>query len=182
MSTPALSSDRYGVAISGNIDFEEWADTFTALLDDKERAAWGIADMVLYAEQRNGYDGMYAQLLSHKRLSDEGLRNRVSLARRFPHDKRVYDVGISFYEAVRTLPDDKAFALLYQAEHDDTMDREQFRELVRKAKNNPTPDTQKVTLIWDAEIEAFRPSVAPKLWVQDGYTMEVTLRERKAAA
>ncbi len=178
--TPALTSDRYGVEISGDMDFETWADEFTALLTQKEMCAWGIADMVIYAEAHGGYDGMYAQLLDPRRMSPEGLANRVSLARRFPREKRAFDVGISYYEAARTLSDASAFKLLQQAEDDPDMTRELFRELVRKEKQDPTPDTQKVTLVWDAAIAAFKPSVAPKLWVSDGYKFEVTLREKAA--
>lgn len=180
MNTPALIADRYGVEISGTIDFEEWADQFTALLDSKEMCAWGIADMVIYAEERDGFDGMYAQLLDDTRLSERGLINRMSLARRFPRDKRLFDVGISYYEAVRTLPDDKAFKLLHTAANS-KVDREAFREMVKKEKQEPTPDKQELTLTWDAGIKAYRPSVAPKLWAQDGYSFEVTLREKKAA-
>lgn len=179
-NTPALTADRYGVEISGEIDFEEWADQFTALLDDKEKTAWGIADMVIYAEERDGFDGMYSQFLDDTRLSERGLINRMSLARRFPRDKRLFNVGISYYEAVRTLPDDKAFDLLNQAAKT-KIDREAFRVMVKKVKQEPTPDKQALTLTWDAEVKAYRPSVAPKLWAQDGYSFEVTLREKKAA-
>lgn len=179
VNTLALTADRYGVEISGSIDFEEWADQFTALLDNKEMCAWGIADMVIYAEERDGFDGMYAQLLDDTRLSERGLINRMSLARRFPREKRLFDVGISYYEAVRTLTDDKAFGLLHTAEKS-KIDREAFREMVKKEKNAPTLDTQKLALTWDATINGYRPSVAPKLWAQGNYSFEVTLREKAA--
>lgn len=45
---------------------------------------------------------------------------------------------------------------------------------------NTQPDTQKLTLTWDSAIEAFKPSVAPKLWAQENYSFEVTLREKAA--
>lgn len=180
MNTPALIADRYGVEISGAIDFEEWADQFTALLDDKEKTAWGIADMVIYAEEQDRFEGMYTQFYDDTRLSERGLINRISLARRFPRDKRLFDVGISYYEAVRTLPDDKAFDLLHNAATS-KIDRDTFRDMVKQVKQEPTPDKQSLTLIWDATIKAFKPSVAPKLWVTEGYKFEVTLREKAAA-
>jgi hypothetical protein len=52
--TLALSISRFGVEIKGKPDFEDWCEAFTALLDEKETAWWGVGDLLVYAEESGG--------------------------------------------------------------------------------------------------------------------------------
>lgn len=173
--TRALTADRFGVEIRGRVDFEDWVELFNELLDDKERAAWGIGDMIRYAEETNAFGDDYASVLSGGRMSPGGLANRVSICRRFPRDKRLWNLSISHYEAVRTLTDDKAFALLEQAEAMD-MDRDALREEVKRVKGQETPAVFAVDLAWDAARGVFVPAVAPPTWIAAGQVFSVKLK------
>lgn len=177
--TQALAVGRYGVEIKGKPDFEDWCEAFTTLLDDKEKAFWGVGDLLVYAEESGAYGEDYAAVLDGKRLSHRGMINRMSICRRFPIHDRNWNVSGSHYEVVRALPNDQAFALLEEAEAMD-MTREDLRERVREVMQAPKPETFDAEIVWDADRRVFVPTVDPPTWIVQGELFKTKLR--KAAA
>lgn len=174
--TPALTADRFGVAVTGRPDFEEWCDLFVEILDQKEMCFWGIGDLLIYAEETQAFGEDYAQVLDGARISERGLINRKSICRRFPRDKRLWNVSGGHYESVRALPDDRAFALLEEAERS-SMTREDLREHVRALTNPTAPLTFDAELAWDAARSVFVPTVIPPTWITSGQIYKVKIKE-----
>lgn len=153
-TTPATYKlEVMGITYSPNLTYEVWAESLSELGDMGLRAQWGMGDAIIEAEHRWGE--IYAQAIQATKYSEGTLRNRVSICRAFPRERRKWVLSQSHYAAVlclRARPDLQN-ELLALAERQE-LDRETLRDLAKASKRlhiDPPDDTVDDTIEDDVE-------------------------------
>lgn len=123
---------------------EQFAATLSDILEARDRGTWGIGDAALYVDAHPAYEAAFYQVVTPDRISQQGVANAKSLARRFPPVMRRWKLSASHYEAVRTLTDEQVADILDEAQTS-MLDREAVRDIVRGIKQVRKVEAQVVT-------------------------------------
>ena len=123
-----------GLIISGEMSHDYFLDVFTAFSQAKGKVTWAIADMLLYARDRDdsnrpGWWHTYTEAMDITGWTYGHCANIVSTAKEFPLDRRMpWPFTITHHAAVAALPPPVADKLLQYA-YVQKFNRDELREL-----------------------------------------------------
>jgi hypothetical protein len=147
---------------------EDFKRRFLALWKKGQEIAWELCDLCLEADR---YGEEIYQVLDELGISYDQFRRWQRLAYMFPPGKRFKNLSLSHHEAVLSLPQDVAHAVLLLCEKE-KWTREELRDRVREAKKAvdrkpPPPPSTEI----NPDIEPYlhpKPHVQAVVMTQDG--------------
>lgn len=176
MNEGVIEIDEFGASITGVPDVEEFIDLFVRLQTNEEQAHWCIPDMIVWAEEHN-YGEAWTQVLDEMWLNPGTLANRKTIVRKFPKDKRRWNLSQRHYAQLTSLmPENEAlaFELLAQAERE-ALTSPALLEAKKRRLQEYIPQTATLTLTVSADGEV-TAGEKPPTWAWGGnYT--VTIKE-----
>ena len=174
-----------GAEVIGTPNFEDFCERIMELYDDKDKAEWGIPDLIVWAEDNNAFselgEEVWYQAIDVRRMNEGTLANRKSIVRKFPKAKRRWKLSQRHYAQLTSLmPDNEAlaFELLEQAVRTDMTSVELLNEKKRRLKERVL-DTFETSLVYKV-IDGrgyFVSLIDPPAWIAEGYKADVTLKE-----
>ncbi len=118
-----------GLLIDGQLSLDEWAATGFAISQMTKSITWWLGDWIVYGESLYGEKS--AQFIDAEQFQPDQVRYARWVATEFPPSRRRYEVGVSYYAAVRTLPEPQQDELL-EAASQHVISRDELRQAVRK--------------------------------------------------
>ena len=171
--------DDFGATVIGCPDVEDFIDLFVRLQTNEEQAHWCIPDLIVWAETNN-YGEAWTQVLDEMWLNPGTLANRKTIVRKFPKDKRRWNLSQRHYAQLTSLmPDNEAlaFELLALAERDGLTSPALLEEKKRRLEEY-IPQTATLTLTVSAD-GVVTASEKPPTWAWNN-VFEITIKEKVA--
>lgn len=109
-----IEKDKFGaLTFPDDFTYADYCDTILQASDKEDESKWTAADTFWHVHDMLGEEYAY-QLPKPQKLTEQAWENRVSIAKKFPANRRrAYGVSfVSFYEVVRKLPDELIDKLL----------------------------------------------------------------------
>lgn len=110
----------------------EWLDTGRALLTERSRVEWQLADWIADGRERFGSQAPFDFLADELGIAPKRLKLAASVATAFPPSHRDPTLTFDHYESVATLPGPEALSLLKRAKDQHWDDRQTRVEAVKR--------------------------------------------------
>ncbi|WOF74164.1 hypothetical protein QMT40_001811 [Parvibaculaceae bacterium PLY_AMNH_Bact1] len=136
---PSPQDDEMGMILPDGLSYEDWSRTALGMQTVWGKIPWVLGDVLAYGEEH--FPDQWEQALKFTRRQNETLRKYMQVAKKFPHDRRRWDLSFTYYQKVAFLDPARQDELLDQAARGEI----NTTDLARLTRKSPVINNQRKT-------------------------------------